>query len=176
MAYKTFTNGSILTDTDLNTYLMKQTVVVCTSGTRPGSPPTGMLVYETDTGRYSGYTGSVWVTVWEDSGVLTAATAGFTVATGFTSLTGDVRKVGKLCAVDLIFTTTNSLAAGDIANTTCVNIPAAYAPSVRTTLVCAANGPGLFAYASGTAVVIGATAATFGAGSTVSLSGTWMLA
>lgn len=63
MAFKTFTNGAVLSDTDLNDYLMKQAVIVCTSGTRPGSPVEGMVVYETDTDRLSGYTGSAWVTL-----------------------------------------------------------------------------------------------------------------
>jgi hypothetical protein len=110
-----------------------------------------------------------------DTGVVTAATAGFTVATGFTTLTGSVRKKGNLVAVDLAFTTTNALSAGDITNTTCINIPTAYQPSVRANLVCAANGGGLFAYALGAAIIIGATAASYGAGSTVSLSGVWMI-
>lgn len=63
MAYKAFTNGSILTDTDLNTYLMRQTVIVCTSGTRPPSPVEGMVIFETDTNRLNVYTGAAWDTV-----------------------------------------------------------------------------------------------------------------
>lgn len=62
MPFKTFSNGAILTDTDLNDYLMKQSVIVCTSGTRPASPNEGMLVYETDTDRYSSYNGG-WLTL-----------------------------------------------------------------------------------------------------------------
>ena len=60
MAFKTFTNGSILTDTDLNDYLMKQSVIVCTSGTRPSSPVEGMTIYETDTNRHVKWTGGAW--------------------------------------------------------------------------------------------------------------------
>jgi hypothetical protein len=78
MAYKVFTNGSILADSDLNTYLMKQTVIVCTSGTRPGSPVEGMVVYETDTDRLSTYTGAAWQTA-----VATAPT--WTAITGWTA-------------------------------------------------------------------------------------------
>ena len=43
--------------------LLQQTIIPVTSGTRPTSPPEGMLVYETDTDRYSSYTGSAWVTL-----------------------------------------------------------------------------------------------------------------
>lgn len=60
MAFKTFSNGSVLTDTDLNDYLMVQSVIVCTTGTRPASPVTGMTVFETDTKLYRRYNGSAW--------------------------------------------------------------------------------------------------------------------
>jgi hypothetical protein len=57
---KTFTNGSILTDTDINGYLMQQSVVTCTSGTRPASPTTGQPIYETDTKLVRVWDGSSW--------------------------------------------------------------------------------------------------------------------
>jgi hypothetical protein len=60
MAYKTFTAGSVLTASDVMTYLMKQTVIVCTSGTRPSGPNEGMTIFETDTDRVLIYTGSAW--------------------------------------------------------------------------------------------------------------------
>lgn len=62
MGYKLWTS-ELLTSADINAYLMKQAVIVCTSATRPASPPEGMTVYETDTDRYSSYTGSAWVTL-----------------------------------------------------------------------------------------------------------------
>lgn len=40
--------------------LLQQTIVPCTSGTRPSSPPTGMHIFETDTARLAKYTGSAW--------------------------------------------------------------------------------------------------------------------
>lgn len=61
MAFKVFTNGAILTDTDLNDYLMEQAVIQCTSGTRPSSPNAGMTIYETNTNRYACWSGSAWV-------------------------------------------------------------------------------------------------------------------
>lgn len=60
MAYKTFGVGDVLTAADVNTYLMRQAVVICTSGTRPSSPTEGMTVYETDTDVVRIYTGSAW--------------------------------------------------------------------------------------------------------------------
>lgn len=60
MAFKTFVDGAVLTASDVNTYLMKQTVIVCTSGTRPSSPVSGMTIYETDTNQLAIYTGAAW--------------------------------------------------------------------------------------------------------------------
>lgn len=57
---KTFTNGSVLTDAELNGYLMQQAVVTCTSGTRPASPTTGQPIYETDTKRIRVWDGTTW--------------------------------------------------------------------------------------------------------------------
>ncbi|MDF5755828.1 hypothetical protein [Spongiactinospora sp. TRM90649] len=61
MVFKTFNAGDVLTAADVNGYLMQQSVIVCTSGTRPGSPVTGMTILETDTGRYMLWDGSSWV-------------------------------------------------------------------------------------------------------------------
>lgn len=63
MAYKTFADGDVLTAADVNNYLMRQSVIVCTSGTRPTSPAEGMVIYETDTDTYQGYTGAVWAVI-----------------------------------------------------------------------------------------------------------------
>lgn len=60
MAFKTWSAGDVLTASDVNTYLGQQSVIVCTSGTRPSSPVEGMTVYETDTDMLRSYTGSAW--------------------------------------------------------------------------------------------------------------------
>ena len=59
MAFKSFAAG-VLTSAEVNTYLMNQSVIVCTSATRPGSPNEGMTIYETDTDYYKVYSGSAW--------------------------------------------------------------------------------------------------------------------
>jgi hypothetical protein len=66
VSFKTFTAGAVLTASDVNTYLAKQAVVVCTSGGRPSSPPEGMVIYETDTDKLLTYTTSTtgWVPPW----------------------------------------------------------------------------------------------------------------
>jgi hypothetical protein len=59
MAFKTFAPG-VLTSSDVNTFLMRQAVITCTSSTRPASPSEGMTIYETDTDALAIYTGSAW--------------------------------------------------------------------------------------------------------------------
>lgn len=60
MGVKTFNDGDVLTASDVNTYLMNQAVIVCTSGTRPSSPTEGMTIAETDTDRILTYDGTDW--------------------------------------------------------------------------------------------------------------------
>lgn len=59
MPIKTFT-ASVLTAADMNTYLMQQSVIFCTSSTRPASPVEGMTIFETDTDCYATYSGAAW--------------------------------------------------------------------------------------------------------------------
>jgi hypothetical protein len=59
MAFKTFTPG-VLTASDVNTFMMRQAVIVCTSTTRPGSPNEGMTIYETNTKAVAIYNGTAW--------------------------------------------------------------------------------------------------------------------
>ncbi|AXH89396.1 hypothetical protein AB0N38_26170 [Micromonospora aurantiaca] len=63
MAFKSFSAGDVLTASDVNTYLMKQVVIVCTSASRPPSPVEGMTIYETDTDVVRVHDGSNWITV-----------------------------------------------------------------------------------------------------------------
>lgn len=59
MPIKTFTSAT-LSSSDVNTYLMNQVVITCTSSTRPGTPTAGMVIYETDTERVLKYNGTAW--------------------------------------------------------------------------------------------------------------------
>lgn len=62
MAYKSFAAGEVFTASDVNTYLMRQSVIVCTSSTRPATPTEGMMLYETDTDFVKIYNGATWET------------------------------------------------------------------------------------------------------------------
>lgn len=62
--FKTFVAGDVLTASEVNTYLMKQAVIVCdSSADYPSSPVEGMFVYDKALDCYLGYTGSAWVRV-----------------------------------------------------------------------------------------------------------------
>lgn len=80
MAYKTFNVGDILTASDVQTYLMKQSVMVFanaaarTSGI--SSPIEGMMTYLSDTNALNIYDGSNWV-----AAVNTASLNGYTGVT-----------------------------------------------------------------------------------------------
>lgn len=61
--------------------LLQQTIINCTSGTRPSSPTDGMCIYETDTRYYRSWnsTAAAWITVF--SNTVTAFTPTLTATT-----------------------------------------------------------------------------------------------
>ena len=71
MAYKTFANGFVLNASELNTYLMNQSVIVFddAAGRTSGiaAPSEGMVTYLKDTNALEYYTGSAWATVGADT-------------------------------------------------------------------------------------------------------------
>lgn len=97
MAYKTFTAGEVLTASDVNTYLMKQSVIVCTSATRPSGPNEGMTIYETDTDQLLIYNGSAWETISHLAGwtTFTPTLAGTGWTFGSPTVTGQYHRNGS---------------------------------------------------------------------------------
>lgn len=71
MAYKTFANGYTLNASELNTYLMNQTVMVFTDSTARSTaltaPTQGMVTFLTTNNALEYYTGSAWATVGVDT-------------------------------------------------------------------------------------------------------------
>ncbi|GAA5076723.1 hypothetical protein HNP84_007318 [Thermocatellispora tengchongensis] len=61
MPFKTWAPFDVLTAGDVNTYLMQQVIIRCTSTTRPLSPGEGWHIYETDTGKFLVYKAGAWV-------------------------------------------------------------------------------------------------------------------
>jgi hypothetical protein len=58
--YRKFYEGEYPHEADWNQYLMMQTVIQCTASTRPADPVEGMVIYESDTRAYLGWSGSAW--------------------------------------------------------------------------------------------------------------------
>lgn len=75
MTQQVFTAGEKPTSSKLNA-VSNQTIITCTSSTRPASPNEGMTIYETDTDRLLVWDGSAWIRIgWST----TAGRSGFQV-------------------------------------------------------------------------------------------------
>ena len=65
MAYKVFTNGSVLNASEINDNLMNQSVMVFSNATARSaaltSPVEGMLTWLEDVNKYENYNGTAWV-------------------------------------------------------------------------------------------------------------------
>jgi hypothetical protein len=85
VAYKVFTNGSVLPASDVNTYLMNQSVMVfADSATRAAAltaPVEGMLTWLQDVNRYEYYTGAAWASLPASLVLVKAVTVGTAVST-----------------------------------------------------------------------------------------------
>lgn len=70
--FKTFTAGAVLTATEVNTYLMQQSVMVFASSAARSSaitaPSEGMISYRSDANIVEYYNGSAWQPVASESG------------------------------------------------------------------------------------------------------------
>jgi len=100
MAYKVFTNGGVLPASDVNDYLMRQSVMVFTSAAARTAaitgPTEGMLSYLEDTNRFQYYSGTAWVdltdepTGWSDKSAnysIVAADLGTTIRSTGSAIT-----------------------------------------------------------------------------------------
>lgn len=80
MAYKVFSNGDALTGSELNTYLMNQSVMVFASTTARDAaltaPTEGMVVWLQDANKYVYYIGSAW------ADLITPASSGNAIING----------------------------------------------------------------------------------------------
>jgi hypothetical protein len=100
MAFKVFSNGSTLPASDLNDYLMRQSVMVFSNSTARASaitsPNEGMLTWLEDVNKYQYYSGSAWVDLgdqpagWSDKSAnysVVAADLGTTIRSTSTAIT-----------------------------------------------------------------------------------------
>jgi hypothetical protein len=106
MAYKVFTAGTLGTASDINTYLMKQSVMVFADASARNaaltSPTEGMVTYQEGSNHLTVYTGTEWVpfdTGWQ---TYTPTLAGVTLGSGYT-LSAAYVSIGKTVIVQFYF-------------------------------------------------------------------------
>jgi hypothetical protein len=84
VAYKVFTNGSVLNASEINDNLMNQSVMVFSNATARSaaltSPIEGMLTWLEDVNRYENYNGTAWVELGSAPGSVLLSTTSFTAA------------------------------------------------------------------------------------------------
>lgn len=132
MPFKTFTAGSLATASDVNTYLMNQSVMVFTTTTARDaaltSPTDGMLTFQTADDAFTIRDGGTWRTIdvtWKD---YTPSFANFTLGNG--TVTGKYFRIGRLVhfIVQVTLGSTSSVSAtGGIQ----ASLPVAYASTAR---------------------------------------------
>lgn len=103
--------------------LLQQTVIPCTSGTRPSSPHEGMTIYETDTDSYLGWVGASWV----EWGRLNTADSTVTMGGGYTGTKNKVYRRGMWGDMCLTFNRPGASMASGV-GVSVGNVPAGYRP------------------------------------------------
>ena len=127
--FKTFAASSVLTSTDVNTYLMQQAVMVfATAAARTAAitaPSEGMVTYLSDSNILQVYTGASWLTISDDGG-LPVANGG----TGSTTAAGARQNLGtgltKIIPTSVTYaggtgTTTNGVASASSCTSVTLN-------------------------------------------------------
>ena len=112
MPTKTWSNGDVLSASDLNTYVRDQWITICTAGTRPTTSTDGRVIYETDTNRYYRWStgSSSWVLIlggsetWIDYTPTVTQSGALTI----TNTSSRYRLSGKTCTVAVLLTMTSA--------------------------------------------------------------------
>lgn len=158
MAYKTFTAGTLATASDVQTYLMNQTVMVFADAAARNaaltSPSEGMVTYQEGSDHLTIYNGSAWIPFDTSWTTYTPTLSGVTLGSGYT-LSAAYVSIGKTVIVQVYFALgATSAITGDVS----FSLPINHASSNR-------SGQ------AGTCVIVDASPATRYPG-TVLLSGT----
>ena len=119
MPYTTFSDGSVLTASQVNTNFRDQVISTVTSGTRPAGTE-GQIIYETDTDLYYAYNGG-----WVRFGALTGWTSYTPTLTQSSAVTKTVNyakyeKVGRMVSVVITLSVTGT---GTASNAVTISLP-----------------------------------------------------
>jgi hypothetical protein len=101
VAYKVFTNGSVLNASEINDNLMNQSVMVFSNSTARAAaltaPVEGMLTWLQDTNKYENYNGTAWVALGSSAVLQVLSTAKLdtftSTSTSYTAITGLTRSI-----------------------------------------------------------------------------------
>lgn len=123
--FKTFASGDVLTAAEVNSYLMKQAVIVCdSSADYPASPVEGMVVFDKALDTLLAYTGSAWQQVMQLGARNTANTWTPTVtqsgSVGVTVTHARYSRIGRLIVANCQLTCTGT---GTSSNPVTVSLP-----------------------------------------------------
>jgi hypothetical protein len=110
----------------------------------------------------------------EGAGWVTAAAAGFTAASGFSSLAGTVRLRGGVVNINFTIVSTNAIAAGNVGNINMINVPAAYQSGGGGAIQGGPFGPSWQGFTAGATLQLSSTTGAIAAGDTFSVVGTYL--
>jgi len=103
MAYKVFTNGSVLPASDVNDYLMNQSVMVFASSAARASaitsPLEGMLTWLQDGNHYQFYNGTAWVDLTDEPSGWSDKSANYAILA--TDLGTTIRSTGSAITITI---------------------------------------------------------------------------
>jgi hypothetical protein len=108
VAYKVFSNGSVLNASEINDNLMNQSVMVFSNSTTRAAaltaPVEGMLTWLEDVNRYESYNGTAWVQLINPNAwtSYTPTTTGLTLGNG--TIAAKYNVVGKIILITIRFT------------------------------------------------------------------------
>jgi hypothetical protein len=103
MAYKVFTNGSVLPASDVNDYLMRQSVMVfATSAARASAitaPNEGMLTWVEDINQFEFYNGTAWVDLTDEPSGWSDKSANYSIVAA--DLGSTIRSTGSAITITI---------------------------------------------------------------------------
>jgi hypothetical protein len=153
VAYKVFSNGSVLQASEINDNLMNQAVMVFTNAAARSaaitSPLEGMLTWLEDVNRYENYNGSAWVTSIDPPGMVLVTSNNFT---GSGSINLDNIFTSTYINYRILINITGSSAGGQLSLNMRTSVPADVIPSSQnlavygTTVVAATTATGNLGY------------------------------